>query len=122
LWLTSLLLQLPVKEQLWEQHTKTKLGLTDDGLNVLNWLALPTTPSSTGSTDANEASSSVPLQQLLENIIFKQRFQKPGCRNSQKNHFKYMLDLPGAWTAQPIQRRRPSIFLHCTKRILILRQ
>ncbi len=52
-WLTSLLLQLPVKEQFQEQHTKTKLDLTDDGLNTSTQLASPMTHSSTDSTDAN---------------------------------------------------------------------
>jgi hypothetical protein len=61
-----LLLQLPVKEQLREQHAKTKLGLTDNGLNISNQLASPMTPSLTGSTDANKTSSSVPSQQPSE--------------------------------------------------------
>jgi hypothetical protein len=77
LWLTSLLLQLPMKEQLWEQHMKTKLGPTDDGSNTTNQLASPTTPSLTDLTDANETSSSVPLQQQSEKNDFQATLSKP---------------------------------------------
>jgi hypothetical protein len=71
-WLISLLLRLPVKEQLREQHMKTKLGPTDNGSNTLNQLASPTTPSLTDSTDANKTFSSAPLQQQSE----KERFPR----------------------------------------------
>jgi hypothetical protein len=77
LWLALLLLQLPMKEQLREQHMKTKLGLTEDGSNFLNQLASPMTHSSTDWTDANKTSSSVPLQQQSEKEDFQGILLKP---------------------------------------------
>jgi hypothetical protein len=96
LWLTSLLLQLPVKEQLREQHTKTKLGLTDDGLNILNWLALPMTPTSTGSTDANKTSSYVPLQQPSEEDNFQATLSKTWLQEQSEIPFQVFAQPSGS--------------------------
>jgi hypothetical protein len=72
-----LLLQLPVKEQLQEQHMKTKLDPTDDGLNTMTQSASPTTLSSTDSTDANKTSSFAPSQQPSEKEDFQAMLSKP---------------------------------------------
>jgi hypothetical protein len=76
-WLTSLLLQLPMKEQLKEQHMKTKLDPTDDGSNTSTQSASPTTLFSTDSTDASVTSSFAPLQQLSEKEDFQAMLSKP---------------------------------------------
>jgi hypothetical protein len=87
-WLTSLLLQLHVKEQLQEQRIKTKLGSTDNGSNALNQLASPTIPSMTDSTDANETSSSAPLQQQSEKEDFQGMLSKPWLLEQSKIPFQ----------------------------------
>jgi hypothetical protein len=56
-WLTSLLLKLPVKQQLQEKHTPTRIELSDDGTNILHQLELRTMSSSTPSQDTSETSS-----------------------------------------------------------------
>ncbi len=66
-----------MKEQLREQHMKTKLGPTDDESNTLNQLASPRTPTLTDSTDANKTSSSAPLQQQSEKEDFQGMLSKP---------------------------------------------
>jgi hypothetical protein len=65
-----------VKEQLREQHMKTKLGPTEDGSNTSNQLASPTTTSLTDSTDANKISSSAHLHQQSEREDFQGMLSK----------------------------------------------
>jgi hypothetical protein len=76
LWLTSLLLQPPVKEHLQEQHMKTKLDPTDDRSNASTQLASPVTLSLTDLTDATKTSSFAPLQQLSEKEDFQATLSK----------------------------------------------
>jgi hypothetical protein len=57
LWLTSLLQKLPVKEQLWEAHTRTTLGRGTVSLGILNPSAFATTSSLTPSRDLNKTRS-----------------------------------------------------------------
>ncbi len=76
-WLTSLLLQLPGKVQLQEQHMKTKLDPTDDISNTLAQLASHTTLSSTDSKDANKTSSFAPSQQPSKKEDFQAILSKP---------------------------------------------
>lgn len=56
-WLTSLLLKLPVKQQLQEKHAPTKIELSEDGSNILDQLDWTTMTSSTTSLDTSETSS-----------------------------------------------------------------
>ena len=56
-WLISLLLRLPVKEQLLEKHTRTKLGRGEGGKNGGNQLASSTTSSLITSPSTKESSS-----------------------------------------------------------------
>jgi hypothetical protein len=55
-------------------------------------------------------------------MIFKQCFRNPGCRNSQKYHFKCMLDLQGKRSTQPIQRQGSSILFPFTTTLQIIRK
>jgi len=57
LWLTSLLLRLPVKEQLRETHTRTKLGRGAGGQNGLNPSGSLMTSTLTASPSTRESSS-----------------------------------------------------------------
>jgi hypothetical protein len=118
LWLISLLLRLPVKEQLRELHMTTRQEPIDDGTSTLSPSASGTTPSSTNTKPPHlrlRHSSS-------RRKIFKRCFRNPGCRNSQKYQFECMLDLQGARTPKPIKRRRPSILLPSTATVQIIRQ
>jgi hypothetical protein len=63
-WLTSLLQKLPVREQLREAHTRTKLGRGDASPDTSSPSESATTSSSTPSQDPNEARSLVPLPWL----------------------------------------------------------
>lgn len=56
-WLTALLLRLPVKKQLRERHTRTKIGRSADGSNTQNQSASDTTSSSMD-LDATQRSDS----------------------------------------------------------------
>jgi hypothetical protein len=56
-WLTSSLLKLPVKPQLQERHTPTKIELSEDGQNILSQLDSETMSSWMASQDTNETSS-----------------------------------------------------------------
>jgi hypothetical protein len=64
LWLTSLLLKLPVKEQLREAHMRAKLGCGDDSPSISTPSDLATTSSSSPSPDPNGTRSSEPLPWL----------------------------------------------------------
>ncbi len=55
-WLILLLSKLPVKEQFWEQHKRTKLGRGGNGLNIANQSACATL-TSMDSTDISESNS-----------------------------------------------------------------
>jgi hypothetical protein len=63
-WLTSLLQKLPVREQLWEAHTRTKLGRGDAFPNTLSPSESAMTSSLSPSQDPNETRSLVPLPWL----------------------------------------------------------
>jgi hypothetical protein len=65
-WLTLLLQKLPMREQLWEAHTRTKLGHGDTSPDTSSPSESATTSSSTPSQDPNEKRSSVPLPWLSE--------------------------------------------------------
>ena len=54
LWLTALLQKLPVKEQLQERHSRTKLGRGDDGRSTADQLESTATSTSTALTDQTE--------------------------------------------------------------------
>jgi hypothetical protein len=60
-WLTVLLLKLPVREQLFEKHTRTEIGRGNDGQPTATGLALKTI-SLTTSQDMPESNSSEHLQ------------------------------------------------------------
>ena len=62
-WLTSLLSNLPVREQYREVHTRTKLGRGDDGSNIADQLDSPIL-TSTDSINISESSSWEPLPWL----------------------------------------------------------
>jgi hypothetical protein len=62
-WLTVLLHRLPEKQQLFEKHTRTKLGCGTDGQATASALALPTF-SSTNSPSMHKSSYLEPLPWL----------------------------------------------------------
>ncbi len=87
-WLTSLLLQLPVKEQLREPHTKTKPELTNDGWNTSIQSDSHMTPTSTGLPDANATSSFVHLLQQSEMDNFQAILLKPWLQEQSEIPFQ----------------------------------
>ena len=63
-WLTALLLKLPVKEQLRERRSRTKIGRGGDGSSMQSPSASATTSFSTVSQDQTESNSWEPLPWL----------------------------------------------------------
>jgi hypothetical protein len=72
LWLTSLLLWLPVKQQLEEEHLRTKLGHGNGTQSTATMSALDTTHSSTGCQDNTKSK----LWQHLPWLFVKDNFQE----------------------------------------------
>jgi len=76
-WLTSLLLQLPVKEQFKEEHMPTKLDHGHDGPTTSHPSDLEPIPSWKASPERIEPSSSAPLAQPSERDDFLEHLQLP---------------------------------------------
>ena len=76
-WLTSLLLKLPLKEQLWEAHTRTKLGCGTTSQNILNPLELATMSSLIPAQDLNKTRSSELLPWLSGRDNIRERLMTP---------------------------------------------
>ncbi len=87
-WLTSLLQKLPVREQLQEAHTRTKLGRGNAFSDTLSSLESATTSSLTPSQDSNKTRSLVPLPWL-----------------SVKGNFRDHLITPWLWAQSEIPSR-----------------
>ena len=79
-WLISLLKRLPVKKQLQEVHTRSKLGRGTDGKNIVPPLASPMTSSSTPSPADNESSSSALSPWLCVRDNFRHPVMMPWLR------------------------------------------
>jgi hypothetical protein len=88
LWLTSLLLRLPVKEQLREPHTKTKPKLNIDGWNTSIQSDSHMTPTSMGLPDANATSSFAHLLQQSEMDDFQAILLKPWLQEQSEIPFQ----------------------------------
>ena len=76
-WLTSLLSTLPVKAQLQERHTRTKLGRGGDGLSTQNQSESNKISSSTDSPNPKESKSWEPLPWLCAKDDFRARLMIP---------------------------------------------
>ena len=77
-WLTSLLQRLPVKEQLWGKHTRTKLRCGADGKSGATQSASSTTSSSMTSTaKANESDLWEPSPWLCVKQDFQDQLMTP---------------------------------------------
>ncbi len=79
-WLTSLLLRLPVKEQLREKHTRTKLGRGIDGSVGVEPSELVMMSFSTVSSEASETNYSEPSPWLCVMDDFRDRMSTPWLR------------------------------------------
>jgi hypothetical protein len=80
LWLTSVLQQLPVKEQLRERHTRTKLGRGGDGSNTSDPSELLRMSSSTDSAEDSASKSWAPLPWLCVAQDFRHQLMIPWLR------------------------------------------
>ena len=76
-WLTSLLSTLPVKTQLQERHTRTKLGRGEDGLSMQDQSELHKISSSTDLPSPKESSSWEPLPWLCAKDDFRAKLMIP---------------------------------------------
>ena len=76
-WLTSLLQRLPVKEQLLEKHTRTKIRRGADGSSTAAQSASSTTTTSTTSQEARESNSSERLPWLCGEEDFRAKLMTP---------------------------------------------
>ncbi len=72
LWLTALLLKLPVSEQLSEVHTRSKIGCGDGGKNTHVQLESRKISSSKTFPEITDTSSSVRLPWLSGNQVFQE--------------------------------------------------
>ena len=76
-WLTSVLQKLPVREQLREEHTRTKIGRGNDSASTPSPLESTTIPTSTTSTGTNESESCALLRKQCEKAGFPAQLMKP---------------------------------------------
>jgi hypothetical protein len=81
LWLTLLLLWLPVKQQLVEKHTRTKLGRGTVTPNAANNADSATTYSSANSPDSTKSRSWAPLPGLSMKDGFLDEAMIPWLKN-----------------------------------------
>jgi hypothetical protein len=75
-WLTSVLQKLPVREQLREKHTRTKLGRGTDGVNTPTCVDSQTTSTSTAFLDTNASECWEPSPRLCERQDFQGHLMK----------------------------------------------
>ena len=87
-WLISLLLQLPVKEQLQEPHTKTRPEPNGDGTSTSSQSVSNMTPSWTHSPDVNKTSSSAPSSQQFKQDDFQVTLSKPWLQEQSEIPFR----------------------------------
>ena len=104
LWLTSLLQKLPVKEQLQEAHTRTKLGRGGVSPNILSPLDSATTSSLTPSPDPNKTRSLGHLPWLSVRGNFQDHLMTPWLW-AQSEIPSWMYVRPSGRTAGPTQPR-----------------
>ncbi len=104
LWLTSLLQKLPVKEQLWEAHMRTKLGRGNASPYTSSPSDLATTSSLTPSPDPNETRSLGPLPWLSVRGNFQDHLMTPWLW-AQSEIPSRMYVRPSGRTVGPIQPR-----------------
>jgi len=102
-WLTLLLPKLPVKEQLREARTRTKLGRGDVSPSILTPSDLARISSSSPSPDPNGTRSSEPLPWLSGRDDIQARLMTPWLRENPQYHIGYIFDLPGKRPTQPNQ-------------------
>ncbi len=110
-WLTSLLQRLPVKQQLVEKHTRTKLGrgtATHDGASLS---ASETTLSSTDSPDNIESRSWAPLPWLSVKDGFLDEMMIPWLKNQSQIPSTLWLRPSESMDAKT-QRKTSTITLH----------
>jgi len=102
-WLTSLLRKLPVKEQLRERHTRTKLGRLGDRSNGASQLDSRMTSTSTTFQDINESNSSEPLPWLCGKHDFQERLMIPWLKAQSEVPFHMWHRPSGRTTDQTLQ-------------------
>jgi hypothetical protein len=103
-WLISLLLQLPMKEQLREPHTKTRPEPNGDGSSTLSQLVSNTTPTWTHSHDVNETSSSAPSPQQFGKDDFQASFRNPWLQEQSEIPFRVYARPSGSKDAKTHQK------------------
>lgn len=105
-WLTSLLQKLPVKEQLQERRSRTKIGRSEDGKSTPDQLASRKTSGWTTSTEQTKSRSSVPSQSRFEKDVFLDRLMAP-WRKRLSEIPSYLLHRPlGITTGQTQQKMK----------------
>ena len=103
-WLTSLLQTLPVKEQLRERHTMTKLGRGDAGSSGASPPGSNTTTSSSDSARASGSDSSERLPWLCGEDDFLERLMRPWLKAQSEMPF-HMWHRPSETQTSRTQRR-----------------
>ena len=89
-WLTLLLQKLPVREQLREAHTKTKLGCGNDSLCISTPLDSATTLTSNPSHDPNKTGSLEPLPWLTGRDNIWERLMTPWLQEHKIPSWMYL--------------------------------
>ena len=103
-WLTSLLQRLPVKKQLQEKHTRTKLGRGVVGVNIANQSESHAIDTSTTLRSHSESNSSEPFPWLCVEDVFQDDLMIPWLKAQSEVPFHMWLRPSGTTTGQ-IQRK-----------------
>jgi hypothetical protein len=102
-WLTALLLKMPVKEQLRERRSRTKIGLGEDGKSTPIQSESEMTSSLTDSPSQTESSSWEPLPWLCVKGDFRSELMLPWLKAQSEIPFR-LWHRPSGTTTDRIQR------------------
>jgi hypothetical protein len=105
-WLISLLLRLPVKEQLQERHMRTKLGRGVDSNSGVIPLASSTTTTLKTSQKVKESGSSEPLPWLCVEQGFQDHLMTPWLRAQSEVPFHLWHRPSGRTTGQILRKTK----------------
>ena len=105
-WLISLLQRLPVTEQLWERHMRTRLGRGQGGKNTVDQLELSRMSYSTTLPGSNESESWEPLSSLSEKGDFQDHLMEPWLKAQSEVPFHMSHRPSGKMTGQTKQKTK----------------
>ena len=105
-WLISLIQRLPLKEQLLEIHTRTKIGRGQGGKNTVDQLELSRMSPSTTVPEVNESESWEPLPWLYVKGNFQDHLMEPWSKAQSEVLFHMYHRPSGKMTGQTQQKTK----------------